>query len=413
MTFDLEKGFARFNPVILSVEDSKHASRLLEELGCDSVGASIMKGKMNHFAISVENLSARAANIIKQVMLSKGGECATPRNTITGEEDPSRIIVIGTRSQISEAAKNLSLQPFNLKELSEVLKELLRRGSQHSVRKEIRCADHTLIIGERTLIMGVLNVTPDSFSDGGRFLETTQAFEYASKMKEWGADIIDVGGESTRPGSAPVALGEEMRRTIPVVERIRSELDIPVSIDTTKAEVARRAIDAGASIINDISALGFDGRMIDVARDTGAAVIIMHMQGTPRDMQENPIYEDVVLDVSRFLRERVSIAVGKGIEPGRIIVDPGIGFGKNLEHNLEIIRRIDEFRSLGYPIAIGPSRKRFIGEITGRAVDERVFGTAASVAFVISRGVDIVRVHDVREMVDVVRVADALQRRSI
>ena len=239
-------------------------------------------------------------------------------------------------------------------------------------------------------------------------MEYRVALGHARQMAEAGVDVIDVGGESTRPGSEPVDLKEELRRTIPLVEAIASELGVPISIDTTKAEVARRAVDAGASIINDVSGLRFDERMVDVVRDSGAAIVIMHMQGTPKDMQDNPRYEDVVRDICRFFRERTSFAISKGVDAGKIIIDPGIGFGKNLEHNLEIIRRIEEFRSLGFPILLGPSRKRFIGDVLGKPTEERMLGTAATIAFAISRGVDMVRVHDVREMLEVVKMADAL-----
>jgi dihydropteroate synthase len=255
--------------------------------------------------------------------------------------------------------------------------------------------------------MGVINTTPDSFSDGGSFDTLEKARRRAFEMATAGVDIIDIGGESTRPGAEPLPLEEELRRTVPLIESLVGELEVPISIDTCKSEVADRALSAGAVIINDITALRFDDKLAPLAAERGVPVILMHMQGEPRNMQENPQYEDVVGDISRFLRERAAAAVEVGISPEKLLVDPGIGFGKTVEHNLEILRRIEEFRGLGYPLVLGTSRKRFIGSVLGRPVDQRLLGTASTVAFAISRGVDVVRVHDVEEMMEVVKMADA------
>ena len=258
------------------------------------------------------------------------------------------------------------------------------------------------------LVMGIVNVTPDSFSDGGEFMSFEAAKLRALEMVAAGADIIDIGGESTRPGAEAVSLAEEERRTIPLIEAIASEVSIPISIDTYKSEIAATALDAGACIVNDVSALRLDEKMAPLAAEREVPVILMHMQGMPRTMQENPVYVDVVADISRFLIERAQHAAAQGIAPEQVLIDPGIGFGKTVEHNLEIIRRLGEFASLGYPLVLGTSRKRFIGSVTGRVVTERIMGTAASVAFSIARGVDIVRVHDVEEMIEVVKMADAI-----
>ncbi len=250
-------------------------------------------------------------------------------------------------------------------------------------------------VGERVLVMGILNVTPDSFSDGGRFLDPDRAVAHALRLQDEGADIIDIGGESTRPGAEPVPLEEELRRVIPVLEKLRRKLRIPVSIDTYKAEVAEAAIELGARIVNDVTALRADPRMGEVVARAGVGLVLMHMRGTPRDMQENPTYTDVVAEISAFLRERISAALSRGIAPEQIAVDPGIGFGKKLEHNLEILRRLEEFLELGRPVLVGPSRKSFIGEILGLPVEERLEGTLAACAVAVVRGADIVRVHDV------------------
>jgi dihydropteroate synthase len=258
----------------------------------------------------------------------------------------------------------------------------------------------------RTQVMGVLNVTPDSFSDGGRFPDVERAVAHARAMAAAGADIIDVGGESTRPGSAPVGAEEELRRVMPVVEQIS---DLLVSIDTTKAVVAERALAAGARIVNDIGALGFDPRMAEVVRDSGAGLVLMHMKGTPQTMQTDPHYGDVVRDVRGFLAVRVASAVDQGIEKGQIAIDPGIGFGKTVEHNLRLLAHLDEFQSLGCAVMVGTSRKSFIGSVLQRQLHERIWGTAATVAWAVAHGADVVRVHDVAEMADVVRMIEAIR----
>jgi dihydropteroate synthase len=262
--------------------------------------------------------------------------------------------------------------------------------------------------------MGVLNVTPDSFSDGGKFLDVERAVAQAREMAHAGADIIDVGGESTRPGAASVSEEEEQQRVLPVVERLG---DFLVSVDTTKAGVAEKALATGARIVNDISALRFDPRMVDVVRDAGAGLVLMHMQGTPKTMQQAPHYDDVVAEVRSFLGERVAFAESRGLKKTQIAVDPGIGFGKTVEYNLQLLARLGEFGSLGCPLLVGPSRKSFIGKVLapqgagqGREADERLWGTAATVAWAVTQGAAVVRVHDVAEMRDVVRMVEALKQ---
>jgi dihydropteroate synthase len=263
-------------------------------------------------------------------------------------------------------------------------------------------------LGKRTFVMGILNATPDSFSDGGLYLQSEQAIAHGLRLAEDGADIIDVGGESTRPGAKPVSVEEEIHRVIPVIEGIRRESEIVISIDTYKAPVAEAALAAGANMINDISALRFDEAMVDLLAEHDVPVVLMHMQGEPQTMQENPQYNDVILDIITFLRERITAAVAAGVS--QIIVDPGIGFGKTVEHNLEILRRLDELKSLGRPILIGPSRKSFIGRLSSAPLGGRLPGTIASVVLGIAKGADIVRVHDILEVKRAVQVADAIIR---
>lgn len=273
---------------------------------------------------------------------------------------------------------------------------------------KIRCGRHLLNLNKRPYIMGILNVAPDSFSDGGVYLNIKNALDHAKRMAAEGVDIIDVGGESSRPGAEPVSLKEELKRVIPVIKSISKETDVPISIDTYKAEVAREAIEAGASIINDISGLRFDPKMAGVAAKADVPVVIMHMKGTPRNMQKRPVYKDVVKEILAFFRERISFAINNGIRKSNIIVDPGIGFGKTVRHNLELINRLSEFRAIGAPILLGPSRKSFIGKILNATVDKRLEGTAAAVAIGIANGANILRVHDVKAMADVAKIADAI-----
>lgn len=268
-----------------------------------------------------------------------------------------------------------------------------------------------LDLSSKTFVMGILNVTPDSFSDGGFHFEKERAIEHALKMVEDGADIIDIGGESTRPGSEAVSLEEELKRTIPVISALSGKVRVPLSIDTYRSAVAKRALESGASIVNDISGLRFDAEMAGVVSEFRVPVIIMHMKGTPKDMQLDPAYDDVVEEIREFFSDRIRYALQSRIGEEMIILDPGIGFGKTTDHNLEIIRRLDEFAVFNRPVLIGPSRKAFIGKILGGAPpQERVEGTAAAVACAIMKGASIVRVHDVKAMVRTVKVSDAIVR---
>ena len=261
-------------------------------------------------------------------------------------------------------------------------------------------------LSSRTHIMGILNVTTDSFSDGGNFIDPEHAVRHALEMIEDGADFIDVGGESTRPGAEAVSVEEELRRVVPVVERLAKSTSLPISIDTYKSAVAERVLDLGAVMVNDISGLRFDSKMVDVIANRNASVVLMHIKGTPKTMQEEPHYDDVVEDICQYLHESILMAERKGIE--QIIIDPGIGFGKAPGHNLEIIRRLKEFQRLGYPVLVGPSRKSFIGKILDLPVEKRLEGTAAAVAVSLMNGANIVRVHDVKEMKRVAKVVDAI-----
>ena len=250
-------------------------------------------------------------------------------------------------------------------------------------------------LGAVPLLMGIVNVTPDSFSDGGRFLAQEAAVEQALRLADEGADILDIGGESTRPGAEVVSLDEELRRVVPVIEQLARQTNIPISVDTSKAEVARQALRAGATIVNDISGLRFDLKMIDICRESRCGVVVMHMQGTPQTMQIEPCYTDVVEEICGYFRERLETLGRGGIAAERIVLDPGVGFGKTARHNLEILSHIARFRELGRPVLIGHSRKRFLKNIIGREFDETRFGTVGVSVALAQQHVDIVRVHDV------------------
>ncbi len=273
------------------------------------------------------------------------------------------------------------------------------------------CRRCTFALDRRTHLLGVLNVTPDSFSDGGAFLDPGAAAEHALRMAADGADCIDIGGESTRPGASPVSAEEEWARIGPVLKRL-GRCPVPISVDTTKAAVAGRALDAGVAIVNDVSALRFDPALAGVVAEAGAGLVLMHMRGTPRTMQEHPSYGDVVAEVRAFLAERLQVAVAAGIPPEAILLDPGIGFGKAVEHNLTLLRRLPELGTLGRPLLVGPSRKSFIGAVLGTAVTERLEGTAAALALAIAGGATLVRVHDVKAMGRVARMCDAILGRE-
>ncbi len=276
---------------------------------------------------------------------------------------------------------------------------------------------HRLQLGRRTHIMGILNVTPDSFSDGGRFFDPEAALDRAESMIAEGADIIDIGGESSRPFSEPVAADEEARRVVPIIEHLAPTISVPISIDTTKSEVARRAMTAGAAIINDISAGGFDPEMGRVAAETGALFVLMHMKGTPKTMQKNPVYSDLIGEICDYLETAINTAEAAGVDRQNLIVDPGIGFGKTVSHNLEIIQKIDQFHRIGAPVMLGPSRKAFIRNILAdpeqkapEADDPIVsIGTQAAAAAAVRSGVHIIRVHDVAATRTTVKIVDAVR----
>jgi dihydropteroate synthase len=359
------------------------------------------------FSLVLSGLTAEEIALLQKVFVMSD----RPDRPAFDATRPGQVSIHGTPSQLQHCVARLAGHPS--------LPERVRSAFPGRLDNYQR-SDYTIAVGGRVLdlgarshVMGVLNVTPDSFSDGGQFADRDRALVHAREMAAAGADIIDIGGESTRPGSEPLSEDEEFRRIIPVIGQLAADCPVPLSVDTYKASVADRALKAGASIVNDISGLRFSPDMGRVLAHHGAAVVLMHIKGTPRDMQANPVYDDVIAEILEYLGESVELALKAGIRADRILVDPGIGFGKTVEHNLTILDRLDELRVLGCPIVLGTSRKRFIGSVLGITEPrERVLGTAATVALGIARGAKVVRVHDVAEMVQIVRMSDAIVSRK-
>jgi dihydropteroate synthase len=379
----------------------------LERVGVDSYSVPVLASKAFSLSVKIEELECAQSNIIKQTALSVGADAAVARGVVTGCSEKTDLILLCTRRQFEQITTKLAVQPFGLKGIAEDLSRVLERvGAAH----KLSLPGCNLDLSQRTHIVGVLNVTPDSFSDGGKHFERDKAVEWGMKMAEDGADIIDVGGESTRPGSQTVSVEEELERVVPVIDALSRDCALPLSIDTQKSEVAERAMDAGCSIVNDVSGLTSDKHVADTVAKRAAALVIGHIRGTPSDMQEKPFYEDVMGEIFGELKSRVEFAESRGVLPARIVIDPGIGFGKRSEDNLIILRRLGELRSLGKPIMVGPSRKSFIGKVLDLPVDERLEGTAAAVAVAVANGAHLVRVHDVKEMKRVCLVADAILR---
>lgn len=391
----------------LRIEEDK-IEKILEDLNVHPVGISIMKDKMMLRIVQVNEIDNRGANILKQEMLSLGGDCAIPHdayNLITGN---SKCIIIGNLDQYKKLIPKLKLQPFGLKDLAFKLENILFPNRVNKTKIK----DKIFEWGKKTYVMGIVNLTPDSFSGDGfygeRFIDN--ALNYATLLVEWGADIIDIGGESTRPNSEEVSVEEEKRRVIPVLKRMVKELDVPISVDTSKPEIAEEALHIGASMINDVWGLRRSEMMGELVKKYNVPVVIMHsIDGKGGKPPEN-YYKDLVSDILEFFYERINYALSLGIKRDNIILDPGIGFGKGLKENIEIIKNINIFKSSGYPVLIGPSRKSFIGEILDLPPIERVEGTISSVCASIERGVDIVRVHDVKEVKRAVEVYDKIIR---
>ncbi|OPZ79585.1 MAG: Dihydropteroate synthase [Actinobacteria bacterium ADurb.Bin444] len=391
-------------PQVIVIHDLSEARRVMEGMAVSPPGVSIMDRKALFRVVRLKGLDVRAANILKQEMLSRGGEVAISRDVYEMRGGEAECLVMGTASQFERLLPKLKEQPFGLRAVGESVAAALA----HFDQRHPTC-HACLASADRPMVMGVLNVTPDSFSDGGDYFDADAAIARAWEMVEEGADLIDVGAESTRPWSEGVGVEEELSRLLPVLRALGGELPVPISVDTSKAAVASAALDAGARIINDITALRADPEMVAVVRDAGCPVILAHMKGTPGTMQEHPEYDNVVEEVYAFLAERLNWAVDQGVAEANLLVDPGIGFGKSTEHNLALLRQLRGLRCLGRPVVLGASRKAFLGRLLGiEEPKERSVGTLVTTALAALEAVDIVRVHNVRDNVQAVRVVQAL-----
>lgn len=390
----------------LNIQSVERARVEMARVSVDPAGIDIMAPKQFHHNFKVTGLTPGQANVLKQEALSIGAEAAVAKGTASCSIETTDAVLSGTVRQLEALIEKLALQSFGLPEVALALRCALTNVGRKSF--VVFGRNRFMTIGDRTLIMGILNATPDSFSDGGRFFEKGAAIEHGLSMAAQGADLIDVGGESTRPHAEPVSVEEELRRVIPVVEALAAK-GVTVSIDTMKAAVAKAALEAGAELVNDVSGLSMDVSMAGVCREFNAPVILMHMRGGPKTMQYDVEYEDIMSTVFGYLSERIAYAVRHGIEEKNIILDPGIGFGKSEAGNLTLIRNLGELKTLGRPLLVGASRKSFIGRITGEDVDNRLSGTVAAHTAAILNGANVIRTHDVGAAKSAALVADAIK----
>ncbi|MEG0874362.1 MAG: dihydropteroate synthase [Clostridiales bacterium] len=389
-----------FNLRILCFDNPNEARVFNEKyVKSDEYGADHMSKKLGYLNIFAENLRDPACHILKQTMLSVGGDVAIHRDVLLNQGGHTSAMIMATRVQLRTAVKKLKLQMFGLPILADELTELLNAPLPRSLRK-MSYNGGELVFGEKTLIMGILNCTPDSFSDGGQWFDTDKAVEHALAMQRDGADIIDIGGESTRPGSAEVSLDEEISRVVPVIEALKGKLKIPISIDSYKAATAKAALKAGAHIINDVWGFQRDPDMPKVAAEFQCPVILMHNKTEAQ-------YDNFISELMAFLRKSIDIGVNAGCDKNQIIVDPGFGFGKDMEHNLLITKKLKELSVMGCPVLMAASRKKTVGLVLDAPVDKRLFGDGAITAQSIVNGADIIRVHDVKEMSQVAKMVDA------
>ena len=398
-----------YNTRVLSVRSMKDALQELREIRTDPFAVLSLSSKMVYINLKLEGVGCEVADILEQEMRSIGGDAAVAQRVARGAIGSTDVILVGSYNHFRRLIEKVNLQPFGQNGLVDEIEDAIDNFDKDGF--VIRSKKAHLDLSQRTHIMGIVNVTPDSFSDGGLFLNPESALSHALKLVDQGADIIDIGGETTRPGSKPVNAQEEIDRVVPLIKGLAPKISVPISIDTYKSIVAERAIEAGAEIINDISALRFDPDMARIAAHYDVPVVLMHIKDTPFDMQQAPHYESLISEIIQYLRESIEIAQKAGIDADKIIIDPGIGFGKSVDegHNLKIINKLSEFKNLGKPILVGPSRKLFIGKILEVGVNEREEGTAAAVSAAILNGANIVRVHNVDMTRKVVKVIDAIK----
>ncbi|MFQ5552848.1 MAG: dihydropteroate synthase [Thermoplasmata archaeon] len=393
-----------FNVHVLELPEARDVDGALRAVGVQAQGQPILRRKGLFRIVRLQGVGYREALIAKQEMLGAGGDAATPKGTVEFTSDEGDVILLGTPQHFKRFLGKMKHQPFRSAALAAEVEEALTHYDRDAY--VLRFPNSELPL-QRTVVMGILNVTPDSFADGGRYREPQAAIDRAIEMVREGASLVDVGAESTRPGSNPVSAGEEWKRLEPALAGVLDQLDVPVSVDTYKPETAAKALDLGAAMVNDVTGLR-DPKMVALAAQHDVPVVLMHMLGDPQTMQKTPEYEDVVADIVRFLRARISDAVEGGVGPEKLVVDPGIGFGKTVDHNLQILRQLGAFRSLGRPILVGVSRKTFLGKLLDAEVEDRLEGGLAGAVLAAHNGAHILRTHDVKETVRALTIADAI-----
>ncbi|MEA3507818.1 MAG: dihydropteroate synthase [Synergistota bacterium] len=396
---------------LYEIRSDSDLEAVLEKIGADRRSFPYFKNKTETFSVMIPGVDFRAANVLKQEILSRGGDAVVHRNAIAGQTDKSDVMLLGTRLRLQSLASKLEAMPYwGLSAIQGELAALLRSTRRLEWKLSLKDGG-TLDLGGRTKVMGIVNITPDSFHAASRRPDTRSAMAEAAAMVGEGADMIDIGAESSRPGAKPLEADEEIERLVPFLVDFRKEHpDTPVSVDTYKARVAEAALGAGADIINDISSGGMDADMFSVLANSGAPVVLMHMKGTPATMQQNPQYGDIIAELVEYFTCRIEEAVGLGVDPGQIIIDPGIGFGKKTRHNLEILRHLESLTVLGRPVLIGHSRKSLIGKVLDLPdTHDRLEGTVALSAFCAWRNTAIVRAHDVTANLHAIRMIDAIK----
>lgn len=394
---------------ILDINRYSNLQSIMREIKVDPYGIKIMAPKALTFLIKINSVSNIAANILKQEMLSLGGDVAIAKEAITGKAKKTDCLLIGNLSQFRSLHSKLSFQPFGLAKLAQDIPTALSNYQKNNFDVNFGRFKLNFSPG-RISIMGIVNLTPDSFSGDGLYKKPLpQILDFAQKLINDGADILDIGGESSRPGAKPVSVKEELSRTIPVIKALAKKIKIPISIDTCKPQVAKQALENGASLVNDITGLR-NLKIAKVVANYDAGAIIMHMKGKPQTMQKKPLYSSLIGEIIEYLDKSINQAVCLGVNKEKIIIDPGIGFGKTPLNNLEILKDLKEFKILGRPILIGTSRKSFIGKILHAGIQERLYGTLATSMFAVGNGANILRVHDVKPIKEALKIIGRINK---
>ncbi|MCD4656649.1 MAG: dihydropteroate synthase [Planctomycetes bacterium] len=402
--------WAKLQPRVVASPCTNLVRKEIRDIPTSTEVIEHMSRKCEGYAVLLNDISAPQAHILKETMLSLDGDAAVHRQLIKTPIDSSQVVILGTKRQLDSLSAKMQNQPFALTQVAECVKKAIANFNKQIFTLKLR--DNKSFLIDKPLIMGVLNVTTDSFSDGGKYLKIGEAISRSMQMIEQGADIIDIGGESSRPGAKPISETDELRNILPIIEKIRDKSDVLISVDTYKPEVARKAVDAGCNIINDITGAR-NPELVEVAAQTQAAFIVMHMQGNPQNMQRNPEYDHVIAEIYTYLFKANLMLQDAGISADSIIHDVGFGFGKTPQHNLTLLKYLHQFRTIGSPLMVGLSRKSLFKFITGAEVDDRLIETIAAHYHCLNQGAKILRVHDVSEAVKAKKVFEAIENVQI